>query len=333
MVSKVDISRLTGLTGVEVDHIVRFLEKKGVDWQQEPDWETIGQDVADFADKYDAVWDKLIEHGVVTGRPLPISEIGRQEEIWKEEEEEWLLGTKEGVKELLSRIYKNGLTKKEEERLKEKVLNRPEFATLIALYNGEEQEYAKRYLAEMVVAPARKDIKELLKADILKIRSERGWIRSINDVPVKGVRSIDIAGYLADFEPVASEKVDDTVAVYKRKEVEKPEIIIEVEKPKTREELEKEIKEIEQRLQRIKEKERPMIKTIIIEYDVYNCQMFPVRFYDKETMDKDVHTVDKWFHGNIVEKNKPFKSYIDRELLTSERSNYYFGYDVGFMVR
>lgn len=161
-ISKADVSRWTGLTGVEVDSIVRFLKEKDVDWQQVPDWKTIGEDVADFADKYSAVWDKLIEHGVVIERPLPVSEIHRKEELWKEEEEEWLLSTREGVKELLRRVYKNGLTKKEKDRLKEKLLNRPEFATLIALYNGVEQEHAKRFLAEMVIAPTRKDVKELL---------------------------------------------------------------------------------------------------------------------------------------------------------------------------
>lgn len=222
MVSKIDVSRWTGLTGVEVDSVVRFLEKKDVDWQESVDWRTIGQDVADFADKYDAVWDKLIEHGVVVERPLPVSEIRRKEELWKEEEEEWLLGTKEGVKDLLRRIYKNGLTKKEEERLKEKMLNRPELATLIALYNGEEQDYARRYLAEMVVAPTRKDVKELLKADTIKIRSERGWIKSINDVPVKPLRSIDLVKELVeeDFKLVTGARENGTVAIYSRKKPE-----------------------------------------------------------------------------------------------------------------
>lgn len=212
------ISNKTGLTGIEAGHVYDYLVKKDVDLAI-VDFKTIGEDVADFADKYDAVWDKLVEHGIVVERPLPVSEIRRKEELWKEEEEEWLLGTKGGVKELLRRVYKNGLTKKEERRLKEKLLARPEFATLIALYDDEEQKYAKRFLAEMVIAPTRKDIEELLKADTIKIRSERGWIKSINNVPVKSLRSIDLAKELLEkgFKHVAGERENGTVAIYSRK--------------------------------------------------------------------------------------------------------------------
>jgi len=214
MVSKEEIRRWTGLHHKTIDKMVSLLEKKDIDWEQVIDWYTLGQEAREFGDIEKEVWRKLAaEYGI--SKPI---ELGREFKEMEEKEIEYLLSSQEGVKQLLTRIYKNGLKPKEREILKEKILGRPDLATLIALYNGEAQEYAKRYLAEMVVAPTREDVKELLKADKLKIHSERGWIKSINDIPLKKpLKSIDLVEYIADYDLLASQKADGgTVAVYSK---------------------------------------------------------------------------------------------------------------------
>lgn len=151
MVSKEDIRRWTGLHHKTIDKMISLLEKKGIDWEEVIDWYTVGQEAREFGDIEKEVWRKLAaEYGI--SKPIIEKGLGRELEEMEEKEIEYLLSSKEGVKQLLTRIYKNGLKPKEREILKEKILNRPDLATLIALYNGEAQEYAKRYLTEMVIA-------------------------------------------------------------------------------------------------------------------------------------------------------------------------------------
>ena len=211
-----DVKRIASECGIHwktIDKIIRQAEKHFPewDWQEDFDWQTHCSEIRDYGEREKELKRRL-------NLPLETEkEISIEMEKEKEEEIEWLLSSKEGVKQLLSRVYKDSLTKKQKIDLKEKLLNRPELATLIALYNGEEQDYAKRYLAEMVVAPTRKDVKDLLKADTLKIHSSKGWIKSINNVPVKSLRSIDLIKEIEGYEHIASEKADvGTIAIYRR---------------------------------------------------------------------------------------------------------------------
>jgi len=212
-----DIKKIASECGMHwkiVEKLIKQAEKRfpEFDWQEDVDWYTHCSEIRDYGDREKELRRRL---------KLPLEtekEMGIGLEQKREEEIAWLLGTKEGVKELLRRIYKNELTKKQKEELKEKILNRPDLATLIALYDGKEQDYAKRFLAEMVVAPTRKDVKELLKADTLKIKSSRGWIKSINNIPVPSLRSVDIMKDIMDYTLVTSETLPDgTIAIYTRK--------------------------------------------------------------------------------------------------------------------
>lgn len=193
------------------------LEKAGVDWQLF-DIETIAIEIRDFSQT-----GGRLEHRELRKR-LGLPEVVEKtaEEQAREEEIAGLLGDKPGVKNLLRRIYEDDpkLSRKQKEQLKEAVVSgAPEIATLIALYDGKEQNYAQRFLREMVVSPTAQ-LRDLLKGDTLKIKSERGWIREINDIPLKKpVRSIDFVEHLKDFELMVSQPGDGTIAVYRRKGV------------------------------------------------------------------------------------------------------------------
>lgn len=238
MVNRADICRWVGLSGVELEHIIDALEKQDVDWEQVIDWEQEIAEARDFGKRTETVWKKLQRYGI--SKPMLVSEVGREIKKAEMEEVESLIGSKEGVKTLLRRIYKDpSLSRKQREYLKNQLVGAaPEYATLVALYNGEEMDYAKRFLKEMVLGPT-SEIRDLLKGDTLKIRSERGWIKEINDIPLKkAVRSIDFVEHLKDFEVMASQPGDGTIAVYKRKTVipmveipkpvEKPPVAVEI---------------------------------------------------------------------------------------------------------
>lgn len=228
------ISDFAVTSGIDKRIIRRYfdeLEKAGIDWQLF-DIETIADELRDFAQT-----GGRLEHRELRKR-LGLPEIVEKtaEEKAREEEIGRLLGDKPGIKNLLRRIYEDPeLSKKQKEEIKAAVIGgAPELTTLIALYDGKEQEYARRFLREMIISPTA-EIRDLLKGDTLKIRSERGWIKEINDIPLKkAVRSIDFVEHLKDFELLASQPDDGTIAVYKRKEivpVVKPELPKPVEKP------------------------------------------------------------------------------------------------------
>lgn len=213
---RMQVCKWTGLSGIEVDHILHALEKQDID-PYSVDWETCGGDIADFSNKYQAAWDWMgRQYGYA--KPVPETQIRQEEKKAKEKELDYLLSSKEGVKILLKRMYTDPtLSEKQKANLKELVLRAaPEYTTLIALYDGEEKNYAKRFLKEMVLLP--KELGDLLKEDVLRIETSRGWVKSINDVPFK-MRSIDLMEKITDYEPVASETVaGGTIAIYKRKE-------------------------------------------------------------------------------------------------------------------
>lgn len=191
MVSKADISRWTGLSGIQVDHIIKALEKKDIDWAQVIDWETLGGDVRDFAERYDMVWKKL---GSMYGISKPVIETGIRREITKAEEKEleYLTTFKEGVKTLLRRIYEEvDLSEQEREKLKDKLLEMaPELPTIIALFDGREQEYAKRFIEEKVLEreePVELPLTNLhrlkvLEARIKKTKEEQEELRRLQEL-------------------------------------------------------------------------------------------------------------------------------------------------------
>jgi len=213
-----EISRLSGIHHKTLEQFIKQVEKEDpwFDWQQDFDWGAEGPEIRDIGGSQERL-DELkrrVHSTLKTEREKAV-----QIKKAKEEELEYLSGSKEGVKTLLRQIYKDpSLSKKQKEELKEHVIaSAPEIATLIALYNGEEREYAQRFLREMVLSPTA-ELRDLLKGDTLKIRSERGWIKAINDVPLKKpIRSIDFVEKLADFEHMASQPGNGTIAVYKRK--------------------------------------------------------------------------------------------------------------------
>jgi len=215
-----EASRLSGIHHKTLEQFIRQVERENpwFDWQQSFDWEQEGPEIRDIGGS----GERLAELKRRVFSSLK-TEKERGVEIKKrgEEELEYLAGSKPGVKSLLRQIYKDpSLSKKKREQLKEAVIaGAPELATLIALYDGEEQDYAKRFLREMVLSPTA-EIRELLAGDTLKIKSSRGWIREINDVPlVKPVRSIDVVEKLAGYSLIASQPDKDfSVAVYKKKE-------------------------------------------------------------------------------------------------------------------
>jgi len=53
-----EISSVLGVSGIERDHLIDALKRQGVDWQA-IDWRTVGEDIKDYSNKYEAIWDKL----------------------------------------------------------------------------------------------------------------------------------------------------------------------------------------------------------------------------------------------------------------------------------
>jgi len=176
------ISSWTGLTGVEVEHILNGLQEKHVD-PMVVDWKTMGEEIRDYGDRYQAAWDWLNRmYGISKPVELGLS-INLEEEIHREGEQLLMQG-EEGVKEILRRIYSGGLSKKEEELWRDLLVSGGiEYVTLIALYNGSEKELAKQFLEEEVikrgkVEPVEEEVKKISKAEeeeLMKKVEEELW--------------------------------------------------------------------------------------------------------------------------------------------------------------
>jgi len=159
-----NIENWTGLSGVELNHIISMLEKKGIDWQQVPDWKTIGEDIGDRSNPYIQVWLKLAEmYGIE--KPETSQELKIVEQRWDDEEAEELMRTKEGVRELLRRIYKDPFVPKtKKEHYKDLLLEEHPagLAVALALYDGAEKEYARRFIGEEVLPMTSKELREIM---------------------------------------------------------------------------------------------------------------------------------------------------------------------------
>lgn len=209
------ISRLTGLTGIEVDHILRGLEKAGVD-PEAIDWETLGHEIADKANPYEAAWDWLarnygISKPVEIGLDRKLKEYREmQEEYEREYEEMEKYLTEEGIREALRKLYSPETPPEEKEEIKEKILFRSKdyewiplgIVTKIAIRDGNEQEYAKRFLSEYVKPPEKK----VTKKDVYNVLTEEGkTIVEIADI-------LDVS--TDDIKPLLEELIEEDKVVY-----------------------------------------------------------------------------------------------------------------------
>lgn len=225
--TKEQIRKWCGIHWTKLDNILKELDKKDIDWAS-ADWPTICSEAIDFGDIEEAVWSHLKSEGIVAGRILPEARIGHEMERYGAGEEEFLHGTKEGVKEILKRIYKDpSISKKQKERMKEvlKEEGSAYFTTLIALYDGEEQTYAKRWLGEEVIAPTPEDVKLLIDKPMFSVLSKRGWIKAIDGVYLKQpMRSTKFVKLIADSKLLHSEERGEAgrVAVYRKEEPKLP---------------------------------------------------------------------------------------------------------------
>lgn len=219
--TKEQIRKWCGIHWTKLDNILKELDKEDIDWAS-ADWPTICSEASDFGDIEEAVWSHLKSEGIVAGRIISESQLGHEMEKYEAGEEEFLHGTKEGVKEILKRIYKDpSISKKQKERMKEvlKEEGSAYFATLIALYNGEEQSFAKRWLGEEVIAPTPEDVKLLVDRPIFSVLSKRGWIKAIDGVYLKHpMRSTKFVKLIPECKLIHSEERGEPgrVAVYRR---------------------------------------------------------------------------------------------------------------------
>jgi len=270
------IANLTGLTGIEVDHILRALEKAGVD-PEAIDWETLGHEIADKSNRYEAAWDWLAAH---YGISKPV-EIGlertiekyreMQEEYEREYEEMEKYLTEEGIREALRKLYSPETPEEEKEEIREAILYRSKdyewiplgLVSKIAIRDGEEQEYAKRFLSEYVKPPEEKKITE---EDVLNVLSEE-----------KGKTIIEIADELKvstdKILPILEALVEEDKVIYdpvKRAYRKKPYVV-----PTEEEE------EIERRLLELLEKRRRKLEAekAIIYYRIE--EEFPQFYVEK----------------------------------------------------
>jgi len=141
------ICRLTGLTGIEVEHILRGLELAHID-PEAIDWKTLGEEIADKANPYEAAWDWLAKNYGISKPPELAIKREYEEAFHKEAEYLISLGT-EGVRTILRKIYEEDIPEQEKRRWKKFLLERAaEDVTLLAIHDGKEREYAKRFLAE-----------------------------------------------------------------------------------------------------------------------------------------------------------------------------------------
>ena len=221
--TKEQIRKWCGIHWTKLDNILKELDKKDIDWAS-ADWPTICSEASDFGDIEEAVWSHLKSEGIVAGRMISESQLGHEMERYRAGEEEFLHGTKEGVKEILKRIYKDpSISKKQKERMKQvlKQEGSAYFATLIALYNGEEQPYAKRWLGEEVIAPTPEDVKLLIDKPMFSVLSKRGWVKAIDGVYLKQpMRSTKFVKLIPDSRLIHSEERGEAgrVAVYRKEE-------------------------------------------------------------------------------------------------------------------
>ena len=64
--AKKNIAHLVGLTGIELEDIIYRLQDMNVDWQDEIDWKTVGEEIRDRSNPYHRVWEYLeANYGII----------------------------------------------------------------------------------------------------------------------------------------------------------------------------------------------------------------------------------------------------------------------------
>lgn len=140
------ISRYTGLTGIEAEHIAKKLKELNVD-PQAIDWEGAISDARDYGNRYEAVKNYIANYyGIAVDAK---STTGYQ----PEQDEMAILmdqaSTKAGVKRILKEYYSTN-SKKQKEEIKEMLLAEgPLYNVLMtAMYNGTDMPNARKFLNE-----------------------------------------------------------------------------------------------------------------------------------------------------------------------------------------
>lgn len=163
------ICEWTHLSGIEVDHILRAFEMSNID-PYVVDWETLGAEIADKPNRYQAAWEWLGKHYAIA-KPPEIA-IDRKIQKYKELEEIEIYGSKQGVIEQLKKLYTQKLSKKEEEEIRRKLMEMSlNIITGIAVADTiykEEAPLAKRFLLEEVIGRTitEKDVMDVLKGEM-----------------------------------------------------------------------------------------------------------------------------------------------------------------------
>lgn len=184
-----------------------------MDWEQVIDWKILGEEIRDRANPYQAIWQKLEKEYAL---PKPHSQAEQAADIakWEEEEGERLMRDTDGVRELLRRVYKDpAVPRVKKDYYKQLLLEAypAGLTTALALYDGEEKEYAKRFLGEEVVPMTTKEIRDVMaQKKYVRILSGGGYVKAIDgrylNEPVKATEFITQVGDCTPI-PGSGEKV------------------------------------------------------------------------------------------------------------------------------
>ena len=330
MPSKEEIGKLTGLRGIELNHLIEQLERRGVDWAEVIDWKTLGEEIKDRGNKYEAAWEWLYTHYGFTPPQDVLTHIKEKEKRFEEAEEEWLLSSKEGVKEALRRIYEGELSLSEERKLREKLREiAPSWIATIAVWDGVEREYAKKFLAEEIISATEKEAVEIIKGkNRFTAITSRGKVVSIDGIPVK---EMDVESFVKlveeeGFKPVSSVSTKEgTETVFAKEEIEKKpkeeEIIvtedmldkmIKMEGEKGVVEEEDIAKLLEEKERLIRQRNEEIKRWIVTQLEGYD----PYVRIGVDIADNKI-TIKAWYEGTSQLKSLPsrFAPYV-REVLT-----------------
>jgi len=221
-----DVKKIASECGIHwktIEKIIREAEKQipNWDWQEDFDWYTHCSEIRDYGDREEELRNR-IGYRLTTEK-----EVEQELEEQYEQELDFQMGSGlEGMRELLSRIYKNGdLTNKQKEKLKDKIKEGDTAynAMLLALFNGEEKSYAKRWLVEKVIGSDRY-ISDLIKTGTVRIKTRRGWVTEVNGVVLpKALRATEFVQHISEWDKLGSSNVGDaTVTIFKKKTISKP---------------------------------------------------------------------------------------------------------------
>ena len=216
--TRLNITHWTGLTGLDLDNIIRYMDEQGIDAEQGFDWKTLGEDAP--SRDYKGIM-KQLRNMYAYVKPLSQEEISISIDKADKEEAESMMNTKEGVKELLRRIYIDPLVSKKKKDYYKNILletNPAGLATAIALYNGEAKDWAKRFLGEEIVPVATHEVKKIMEQKkYVRLLTSEGMVKSIDGRYLKEpVKATEFVAQTGECEPVPGS--GERVAVGKNKD-------------------------------------------------------------------------------------------------------------------